>query len=424
MQSDSISRSPYDDNAFSRQMVVKSLIHLGFALEEEQVPLGESKLRSVLDLVVLREGKRYAVEVKCSRKMQLVFMHLLPRALLLLQAAKRIRGFFPIVAIVVEELAKQDIRRLAVQMNFYAPDVGWLLVDKRGKVVFKDPEANEPIILNQTEVESQDAILPKDRRVWGYDQPSLFDEYSMRAASHFRSLSFSDLEQWLLKVLLLSSDGSKSEYWGGPVGNIANAFQLSKLAEVSPPVANSLVNAMEFRGYLKRAGRKNLILLRPEAILEEWREKYRFSDNTIFPCRSIYPVSESDVFFDEVLGDIKKCNKQVGPLAITGHQGAARYGVRYSSAKSIHVYFWGNKHGIASALNLVPGDTIGEADLILVEPKYRQSVFRARLERDEIPVCDVFQCYLDLFHLPDRGQEQANLIYEAIISRILRRKEK
>jgi hypothetical protein len=212
---------------------------------------------------------------------------------------------------------------------------------------------------------------------------------------------------------------AQCEYWGGPAGNISNAFQLSKLATVSPPVANSFVNVMELRGYLKRVGRKKLVLLRPDAILEEWREKYRFDDNRVFPYRSIYPVSDPRVYFEEILDEIRECNKQVGPVAVTGHQAAVWYGVGHSSARSIHLYFLGSRHHIANALNLVPSGTTDDADLFLLEPKYRQCVFRARLERDEIPVCDIFQCYLDLFHLPDRGQEQANLIYETIITRIL-----
>ena len=47
---------------------------------------------------------------------------------------------------------------------------------------------------------------------------------------------------------------------------VKNVFQLSKLANVSPPVANSWVNAMESSGYLKRIGRKKLIPLRLNAL--------------------------------------------------------------------------------------------------------------------------------------------------------------
>jgi hypothetical protein len=411
--------NPHEAHASAGEIVVQTLNRLGFTLEAEQVPLSEANARSELDFVFLRDGKEYGVEVKYSRKMQLVLMHLLPRALLLLQAAKRTRRFLPIVAIVVEEVAQQDIQRLAAQMNFYAPDVGWLLLDKNENIVFRDPEQKVPRILSRAETELQNSDLAEERSVSKNDQAALFDDYSMRASSDSQSLSFSDLEQWLLKVLLLSSVDAKSEYWGGPAGNISNAFQLSKLADVSPPVANSLVNVMEHLGYLRRVGRKKLILLRSDAIVEEWREKYRFNDNKIFPHRSIYPVSESRVFFEEILGEIKECNKQVSPLAITGHQAAAQYGIRHSSAKSIHIYFWGSRHSIAHALNLVPTGTTGEADLFLVEPKHRQSVFRGRLERDGIPVCDIMQCYLDLFHLADRGQEQANLFYDTIISRVL-----
>ena len=95
-------------------------------------------------------------------------------------------------------------------------------------------------------------------------------------------------------MFLLGHPGIAGDYWGGPQGIVQNAFQLSKLSGVSPPIANSWFNAMESSGYLRRIGRKKAILLRPNALIEEWRGKCRFGDNRILPYRSMYPVSEDD----------------------------------------------------------------------------------------------------------------------------------
>jgi hypothetical protein len=176
---------------------------------------------------------------------------------------------------------------------------------------------------------------------------------------------------------------------------------------------------MESSGYLKRVGRRDMIILRPKAMLEEWVGRYRFSDNRFYPYRSMFPISDSDAFFEEILKSIKKYKKELGSLAVAAHQACKLYRIKHSSARSIHIYFLGNVLRIAELLNIVPSEEEKEADLFLVEPKYPRAVFGGVLAKKGIPVCDILQCYLDLFHLPDRGREQAELIYEDIISKII-----
>jgi len=386
------------------EIVIKRLEALGFVLEEKELSFSESNFNSRVDFIFRRGRKKYAIEVKQSRKMQLVLSHLLPRGILLLQAAKRLRGYIPIVAVVVEKLDKRDIRRMADFIHHFAPEVGWLLVDEYGGGAFKDPEKDEY------------GFLPPLNR-----QP-LMPGSSPESESHFsahypRQLSFSDLDQWLLKVFLLGHPGIAADYWGGPQGIVQNAFQLSKLSGVSPPIANFWFNAMESNGYLKRIGRKKAILLRPNALIEEWRGQYRFGDNRILPYRSMYPVSD-DEYFHDISGRIKSCNEDPVPLAITGHHACKQFGIKHSSAKSIHVYFLGNIGLVANSLNLVPAEAASGANVFLVKPKYPKSVFAGRVVRKGIPICDILQCYLDLFNLPDRGREQADFIYENVLVEI------
>jgi hypothetical protein len=236
-----------------------------------------------------------------------------------------------------------------------------------------------------------------------------------------KQLSFSDLDQWLLKVFLLGRPGTRADYWGGPQGSVGNAFQLSKLAAVSPPVANSWVNAMESSGYLRRIGRKKLIPLRPNALIEEWRGQYRFGDNRILPYRSVYPVSEADQYVDDLLKKLKSIDKST-PLAISGHQACRLLGIKHSSARSIHIYFWGNVANVANPLSLIPAESPSEANLFLVEAKYPRSIFGGRVIKGGIPVCDILQCYLDLYNLPDRGREQADFVFEYILSKIFEKR--
>jgi hypothetical protein len=396
----------FDNYSSVEEIVIKRLEDLGFQLEKKKFSFGESNFKSQVDFVFRRGRKKYAIEVKHSRKIQLALSHLLPRGILLLQTAKRLGGYIPIVAIVVEKLGQRDIRRMADFIHHFAPEVGWLLVDEYGGGAFRDPDGDEYKVLPQL---NRQPLMPGG-------------SYELEApvSGYQKQLSFSDLDQWLLKVFLLGRSGIAGDYWGGPQGLVENAFQLSKLAGASPPVANSWVGAMESSGYLKRIGRKKLIPLRPNALIEEWRGQYRFGDNRILPYRSIYPVSEADQYCDDLLGKMKSFDKSI-PLAISGHQACRLLGIKHSSAKSIHIYYWGNVASVANSLGLVPAETVNDADVFLVEPKYPKSVFGGRVVRGGIPICDILQCYLDLYNLPDRGREQADFVYENILSKIFER---
>jgi hypothetical protein len=395
----------FKHSASAEGIVIKRLKDLGFLLKENQLSFSESHFKSRIDLLFHRGRKEYAVEVKYSRKIQLALSHLLPRGILLLQAAKRLRNYIPIVAVVVEKLDQRDIHRMADFMRHFAPEVGWLIVDEYGSGAFQDPEKDEHIALQQF---NRQPPVPV----------SLHESDYSFSAQHPRQLSFSDLDQWLLKVFLLGHPGIVSDYWGGPQGIVQNAFQLSKLSGVSPPVANSWFNAMESSGYLKRIGRRKAMLLKPNDLIEEWRGQYRFGDNRIMPYRSMYPVSEDDQYFHDLFGKIKSCNEDAVPLAISGHQACNLLGIKHSSAKSIHIYFWGNIGLVANSLDLVPAKAAHDSNVFLVEPKYPRSVFGGRVAKQGIPICDILQSYLDLFNLPDRGREQADFIYQNIVSKI------
>ena len=432
------------------KLVVKGFENLGFELEDYEVVFHKAKPRLKIDFVLSRGNKQYAVELKSSRQMHLSFMHLFPRAILRLQAVNRMVGLLSIVAVLVNRLESRDIKRLEEYMNFYAPDMGWLLIDRQRRGVFKDQENNQYALLIEEEIEwvkssfsdnfpfleahnsllHKNAIGPGDPVYYkssarsSSSSSSIFSSSSSSSSSSLSSskikLSFSDLDQWLIKVLLLSPLDMASQFWGGPKGYAENAFQLSKLSGVSQMPANLWAQAMEYSGYLKRIGRKKMIPLRIEALIEEWIGRYRFSDNNIYPFRSMFRVSNYDAFIGELFEEIRLNSEKLGELGIAAHLSCKLHEVKHSSAKSIHIYCREDIHNVARILKLVPSEEERKADLFLVEPKYPKSVFGGVLKKKEIPVCDILQCYLDLYYLPDRGREQAAIVYENIISQIIR----
>jgi len=375
---------------------VDRILHLlkkrGFRLREEDVRLPAEGLSHGLhlDFLMSREGRSFAVEVKVAREFADWVFHWMARPILALQAAHRLKSWEPILAIYVDSIDLRIARRFKGQIALYAPDLWWLVADAHGSLV---------------------AHLPSG------DEEEIGDLHSPRAGYASAKLSFGDLDQWLLKVLLFARPQAAG--WGGPRGPIRNLAQLAKLAAVSPPLVYRWAAAMERSGYLaKRMGRVP-VLANLDALLGEWRGRYRVSDNDPIPCSSVFGEHADESFRDEFLNRLRHLSDSAPPCALTGHQACRLYRLKHSDARSIHLYYSGEPSVLMEALQLVRSDN-PVAPVVLLQPRHRRSVFGGVSRLDDVPVCDILQVYLDLYHLPDRGREQADFVYERILEPLIR----
>ncbi len=62
-------------------------------------------------------------------------------------------------------------------------------------------------------------------------------------------------------------------------------------------------------------------------------------------------------------------------------------------------------------------------DFILREASAPQSIFRGMVRVNGVPVCDAIQVWLDVSSHPSRGVEQAELIYDEVLSPIIKGSE-
>ena len=375
---------------------VQRILHLlkkrGFRLRKEDVRLPAEGLSHGLrlDFLMSREGRSFAVEVKVAREFADWVFHWMARPILALQAAHRLKSWEPILAIYVDSIDLRIARRFKGQIALYAPDLWWLVADAHGSLVARLPSG---------------------------DEEEIGDLHSPRSGYPSAKLSFGDLDQWLLKVLLFARPQAAG--WGGPRGPIRNLAQLAKLAAVSPPLVYRWATAMERSGYLaKRMGRVP-VLANLDALLGEWRGRYRVSDNNSIPCSSVFGEHADESFRDEFLNRLRHLSDSAPPCALTGHQACRLYHLKHSDARSIHLYYSGEPSVLMEALQLVPSDNPA-APVVLLQPRHRRSVFGGVLRLDDVPVCDILQVYLDLYHLPDRGREQADFVYERILEPLIR----
>ena len=159
-------------------------------------------------------------------------------------------------------------------------------------------------------------------------------------------------------------------------------------------------------------------LQNPDALLSEWSGRYRLSDNELFYCRPVFAQRVDESYLHEFLGALRQLNPPEQAYALSGHQACRFYQARHSLARSIHLYVGEEQRALMEALHLVP-DQNPAAPVVLLRAKCQRSVLRAAARMDGIVVCDALQVYLDLFHLPDRGREQADFLYASVLKSVL-----
>ena len=385
----------------------------GFRLREKEVRLSVEDVDRELgiDYLVHWKDRSFALEVKVVQKLADWLFHSLSHSILVLQAARRLKEWDSLLAIYADSLDLRIVRRLKGQIALYAPDLWWIVADANGNLVAHLPSGDEEEI----------GDLRKRERALGFhpesvgSSPSFFNSHWSKQDSPM--LSFSDLDQWLLKVLLFAR--SQAEGWGGPRGPIRNLAQLAKLASVSPPLVYRWAAAMERSGYLSKQRRRVPILVSLNALLAEWRGRYRVSHNKQIACSSVFGDHSQESFRGDFLNRLRQLPVNAPPCALSGHQASWLYRLKHSDARSIHLYVSGESAGLMKHLQLVESQN-AVAPVMLLEPRHIRSVFGGLSRIDGVPVCDILQVYLDLYYLPDRGREQAEFIHERMLEPIMR----
>ena len=398
----------YTTQADIQWKILDLLKKRGFQFLEEgvRVPIEEPPRGLRFDFLLKRKGKKFAVELKIARGFADWFFHWLARSILKLQAVQRLKGFEPLLAVFVESLQPGPAKRFKSQVALYAPRLWWLLADRRDNIAAHLPGRDEEDVeVSSNSVSAAWFVMPRKPGV--HSSPFGFAG---------EKLSFGDLHQWLLKVLLFASRAQSG--WGGPRGPIRNLRQLATLAKVAAPLVYRWAAAMEHSGYLAKVGRVP-VLRDLDALLGEWRGRYRINDNLLMPCDPIFLGPLDDRFQEEFLKRLHQLKKKTLSYALSGHQACRVYRLRHSDARSIHVYVAGDLAAALQALQLVPSSN-SMAPICLLRPKHPRSVFGGVTSLDGIQVCDFLQVYLDLYHLPDRGREQAEFLRERALTPILK----
>lgn len=355
--------------------------------------------RNQADLVVRHGDHSYAVEVKCAaegRRDRLV--PLLAQAILQAQAFAR-QGEEPLAPLAVvgaDRISESLVRDLESFARDYASDIAVGAVDLEGFQCFHGPG-----------LESLNA--PRGRAE---------KRLRVRASQHRVSNLFSDLNQWMLKVLL--AHRIPPALLNAPRGEYRNASQLAQAANASVMSAFRFVRQLRVEGFLDLSS-DLLELVRVEELLRRWQAS-NLAPMRELPLRWVLRGNPERQLHEALLGWASGHASQPKgrPRACLGLFAAAdALGVGFVRGIAADVYLERLAPRALQELGLSLEPPGASPDVVVRLPAARESVFRGAVDRDGVPVSDVLQVWLDASAHPSRGKEQADLIYRRVLQSLV-----
>jgi len=188
------------------------------------------------------------------------------------------------------------------------------------------------------------------------------------------------------------------------------AWTLTELAESSNASLGQVYKVSEKlvdEALARKSRRDGLALIEPAGLLELWRNTY-----------DVQATNETNSFHASernprrLMDQIARAAADLGEAyAFTIHAGASLVAphVRFSD---VHFYIQGDLQAWSQALDLHTVEFGGNVHLL--QP-YDEGVFYRPQRRDGITVVCNIQLYLDLYHYPARGREQAEFLRDQVI---------
>ena len=348
------------------------------------------------DLVVRRGESSYAIELKSApegRRDRLI--PLLAQAILQARAIASESPAAPLAVIAsprVPDSLGDDIRRFARE---YAPDVAVGVIDLEGFRAFVGPGLEA-------------LSSPRSREL-----PALPAKPSVRPNL------FSDLNQWMLKVLLARD--LPEQLLSAPRGLYRNASQLGHAACVSVMSAFRFLRLLRMEGFLDEV--EPLRLVRVEELMHRWRAAHARPVRE-WPMRWVLrgdPDEQLEAALRSHLSRASRSGKDsASPRVCLGLFAAAdALGLGFVRGVQPHLYIEERRSDLARQLGLMAVEPGHSPDVYLRLPLAPQSVFRGAILRDGVLVADVIQVWLDVADHPSRGHEQALQIKRRVFQPLL-----
>ena len=396
--------SPNHDRARQPEKEFESLVadlfhRAGWRVEEQP---GGGKA----DLLVESRGRKYVIEVKRSpesRPDRLI--PLLSQGILQAQSAARHLSNSGIpVAIVgssyISPSVAEQVKRFAVS---HVPDVGIGVMDSQGFRSFHG------------------FGLEKFN-----SERSVSRQIELRAPWESPSDLFSDLNQWMLKILL--GQNLPESLLSVPRGEYRSGRQLAEAGGVSAMSASRFLRQLSSEGFLDES-KEPLRLVRVEELMRRWlAASYRSAREV--PVHWIIRGGKDQLqsAVRSYLSRLESKNPRKGkqrsvrlggprPRICIGLFAAAdSLGFGFVRGAVPHIYLEQFDAVALDHLGLSARQPEGPPDAYIRIPENKEAVFRSAVRHSGIPVSDILQVWLEVSNHSTRGKEQAGEIWKRVLA--------
>jgi len=233
---------------------------------------------------------------------------------------------------------------------------------------------------------------------------------------------FSDLNQWMLKVLLAPRIPELN--LSAPRGRYHGPSQLSEAAGVSVMSAFRFVEEFSKEGFVESSSGV-LQVVRLRELMNRWAAA---SQRRVLEIPMRWVLHRGKKALGSALRSYQSERLMASPnlsdqessprarLCLALFEAAAALGVGFVHGVKPYLYLERLNAEMMKELGLSGNAEEKEADLFVRIPGNRESVFRGVVRKDGVPVSDILQVWLDVSQHPSRGKEQADLIWRKILS--------
>jgi len=183
--------------------------------------------------------------------------------------------------------------------------------------------------------------------------------------------------------------------------------EVAKEAGVSLGLVQRVFNILVLKGLLQVDGirtAKRFSFNKPKELLESWLEHYSIVKKCKIRTYASALSGKSEWF---------KALKKSGlgsDVILALHSAAEALGLKNTNLEGLELYVLDPsiRPKLENALQLEPQERGYE--VLLIEPYYKMLLKQNRKDGKEIGICQLLLAFLDLYHFPLRGQEQAEFI--------------
>jgi hypothetical protein len=238
----------------------------------------------------------------------------------------------------------------------------------------------------------------------------------------------------MLKVLLAPS--IPELYLSAPRGHYQGASELAEAADVSVMSAFRFIEEFSKAGFLEEE-HAGLRVVRIEELMNRWQAANQRSVPEVGvrwvlrgKKNALWDAVRSYVWSEEK--QPHKFRKSRDPRSFPDRPraclalfaAAEALGLGFVQGVPPYLYVERIEPGILDKLGFSASRVEVDPDVYVRVPRNDESVFRAVVVSEGVPVCDVLQVWLDVAEHPSRGREQADLIWRKILAPALLPKEK